>query len=310
MEMAMNTRKSPRRREDQCRAGRVQVATASWPLHAAALAGVLLLAACNSGGSGGGPVAPGADEPMTPVAMSSAAVLVSGLHFDYALARADSVPVAEAGSVGLDCPTVGCGAGDLRELAGRDGTGMRAGFATVTGASGGPPLTEVFSEASATVSEASFTRYGFWGEHGYAAVEIGTGALSASADGQRWNGTFLAAHAWAAGEPSRTNPAGVGSAVWRGIAGAARTRDFAHLEGTVELRVTDLSRPLVEVDISLDGIDDPLRWAALPPAHGRFTAGALGRNYLAGRFHGDGHEEAWGVFDTGAYAGAFGAKRE
>ncbi len=29
-----------------------------------------------------------------------------------------------------------------------------------------------------------------------------------------------------------------------------------------------------------------------------------------GRFHGPGHEEAWGVFDTGAFVGAFGARRQ
>lgn len=304
MEMAMNLRKSPRRRGDPCRAGRVQVATAPWPWRAAALAGVLLLAACNGGGSAGGP--------MTPVDMPSAAALVSGLHFDYTLTRADSAPVAEAGSVGLDCPAVGCVAGDLRELAGGDGTGMRAGFATVTGTTGGPPLTEIFSEASATVSEASFRRYGFWGEHGYAAVEIGTGALSASADGQRRSGTFLAAHAWAAGEPSGTNPAGTGSAIWRGIAEAARTRDFARLPGTAELRIADLSRPRLDVDVDLDdgGAGVALEWRGMRLSDGAFAQGTLGTDRLSGRLHGPGHEEAWGAFDTGAYAGAFGAKRE
>ena len=31
---------------------------------------------------------------------------------------------------------------------------------------------------------------------------------------------------------------------------------------------------------------------------------------MAGNFHGSAHEEAYGVFDTGAYVGAFGAMRQ
>ena len=48
----------------------------------------------------------------------------------------------------------------------------------------------------------------------------------------------------------------------------------------------------------------------MQPADGGFRAGAAGTDYLEGRFHGPGHEEAWGVFDTDAYVGAFGAKRQ
>ena len=158
-----------------------------------------------------------------------------------------------------DCP-----ADDLRALAGRDGTGMRDGFATATGTTGGPPLTRTFAGASATVTGAAFTRYGFWGKYGYAAVEIGTGGLSASAEGQTWTGSFTAAHAWAAGEPSGTNPAGTGSAAWRGM----------------------------------------------PLSAGAFDKGTAGTDRQSGRFHGPGHAEAFGTFDTGAYVGAFGAKRQ
>ena len=99
-------------------------------------------------------------------------------------------------------------------------------------APGGPPLTETFAGASATVGEVSFTRHGFWGVHGYAAVETGAGALTAEEGGLTWSGRFRAAHAWAGGEPAGTNPAGAGSATWRGIAEAVRTRDFACLPGT------------------------------------------------------------------------------
>ena len=50
-------------------------------------------------------------------------------------------------------------------------------------------------------------------------------------------------------------------------------------------------------------------WADMPLAGGRFTAGTAGADYLGGHFHGPAHEEAWGVFDTADYIGAFGAKR-
>ena len=222
-------------------------------------------------------------------------------------------PISETGSVTLSCPGAGCAADDLRALAGDDGTGTRDGFGTVTGTTGGPPLTEAFAGASATVTGASFTRYGFWGRYGYAAVEIGTGELSAEADGQRWNGTFKAAHAWTAGaNPSGTNPSGTGSAAWRGIAEAARTADFARLPGTAELRIADLARPRVDVGIDLDdgGAGIELRWTGMEPAGGGFGQGAAGADRIDGRFHGPGHAEAFGTFDTGAYVGAFGAKRK
>lgn len=41
----------------------------------------------------------------------------------------------------------------------------------------------------------------------------------------------------------------------------------------------------------------------------RRNTGAAGTDRIDGRFHGPGHGEAFGTFDTGAYVGAFGAKR-
>ena len=281
------------------------------PVLAGALAGALALAAC---GGGGGTKPPGDGPP--PAAEPAAAPLVTGLSFDYALERAGAEPIEETGSTPLGCPVPGargdCPADDLRALAGRDGTGMRDGFATATGTTGGPPLTRTFAWASATVTGAAFRRYGFWGKYGWAAVEIGSGMLSAEADGQIWIGSFMAAHAWAAGEASGTNPAGTGEATWSGIAEAARTRDFARLPGTAELRIADLSRPLIDVDIDLDDGGDgvALEWRGMPLSAGVFGKGTAGTDRLDGRFHGPGHEEAFGTFDTGAYVGAFGAKRK
>ncbi len=152
-----------------------------------------LLSACGGGGGGGTPppVVPGDPPPGGPPAPVAAAPLATGLYFDYTLERGGGEPIEEAGSVGLGCPGAGCPAEDLRELAGREGTGMRGGFATAAGTTGGPPLTRAFAGASATVSDAVFRRYGFWGEHGYAAVEIGAGDLSATAEGRTWSGTLL-----------------------------------------------------------------------------------------------------------------------
>ena len=48
----------------------------------------------------------------------------------------------------------------------------------------------------------------------------------------------------------------------------------------------------------------------MPFVGGRFATGAAGTDYIAGDFHGPDHEEVWGVLDTGAYVGAFGARRE
>ncbi len=290
-------------------------------LRAAALAAALALAACGGGGgspSGDGPQPPvtgpqpPVTEPRPPAAGSSAAQVVSWLHFGYTLERDGALSIEEDGSVPLSCPAAGCAASDLRDLSDTGGAGTRDGFGTVTRTTGGPPLTRVFSGASATVSNASFTRYGFWGEHGYAAVEIGAGTLAAEADGQLWSGRFDAAYAWAAGEASGTSPAGTGSATWRGIAEAARTADFARLTGTAELRIADLSRPLVDVDIDLDdgGAGVALRWIGMTPSDGGFGKGTAGTDRIDGHFHGPAHEEAWGVFDTGAYVGAFGAKRQ
>ena len=283
---------------------------------AAALACALTLAACGGGNTSAPPSTrpPETRPPDTqppPAAGEPAAPLVSGLYFDYELTRAGEEPIGETGSTPLGCPGAGCPAEDLRALAGRAGTGMRAGFATASGATGGPPLTRAFAGASATVTGAEFTRHGFWGVHGYAAVEIGTGDLSASAGGRTWTGTFRAAHAWAGGEPSGTNPAGTGGATWSGIAEAARTRDFARLPGTAELRIADLARPLVDVDVDLDdgGAGVALEWRGMRLSGGAFAKGAPGTDRLSGRFHGPGHEEAFGAFDTGAYVGAFGAKR-
>ena len=43
---------------------------------------------------------------------------------------------------------------------------------------------------------------------------------------------------------------------------------------------------------------------------GFFEKGTAGDDFIEGRSYGPDHEEAWGVFDTCDYVGAFGAKKE
>ena len=85
---------------------------------------------------------------------------------------------------------------------------------------------------------------------------------------------------------------------------------FKRHAGTATVTIADLSRPRVGVAIEVPGQSIGARWADMPLNDGSFASGTAGRGWLAGNFHGPGHEEAWGVFDTADHLGAFGAKRE
>ena len=65
----------------------------------------------------------------------------------------------------------------------------------------------------------------------------------------------------------------------------------------------------VEIDVPGFAIDSPA-WSDMPLANGRYAVGTAGLDYLAGDFHGPDHEETYGVFDTGAHMGVFGAMRD
>ena len=127
-----------------------------------------------------------------------------------------------------------------------------------------------------------------------------------------FTGHLSYAFAYVMGDTTGTNPTGTGVATWEGIAEAASLRTFERRLGTATLVIADLSDPRVSVDIDVDNF-------AINPPDGpicrsptvAFTFGTVADgNYLAGNFHGSGHEEAYGVFDTEAYTGAFGAKRD
>ncbi|MDE0057679.1 MAG: hypothetical protein OXI22_24315 [Defluviicoccus sp.] len=157
----------------------------------------------------------------------------------------------------------------------------------------------------------SVSGYGFWGEHGWASVQIGDGPWAGTEDGVSFTGNFRWAEAYAAGDASGSNPAGLGSATWTGIAEAASTETFRRHQGTATLTIADLSRPRVDADIVIGGasIASPA-WSGMALADGRYETGTAGTDRIQGDFYGPNHGETYGIFDTDAYVGAFGARRE
>ena len=66
-----------------------------------------------------------------------------------------------------------------------------------------------------------------------------------------------------------------------------------------------------EIDLDKnDGNTAELRWPDISLTNNRFSQGSAGDHHIHGRFHGQDHSEAWGIFHTNAYVGAFGAKRQ
>ena len=251
---------------------------------------------------------------------------MTGSHVRWSLSGGEEggeEMIEDAYVEGVSCRGGRCVAADgtetaVRDLSGPGGidpdgaratVGERGGFDTVT-AGGAFGITETLPGLSLTVTP-EVTSWGFWGEHGFAAVALGTGTLSVEIDGTAFSGNFSTAQAYAAGDAADTNPAGMGGATWTGIAEAVSTGTFRRFTGAATVTIADLSRPRVDVGIDLDdgGVDRPLRWTDLPLADGGFTGGTAGTDWIGGSFHGPGHEEAWGVFDTTSHIGAFGARR-
>ena len=138
-------------------------------------------------------------------------------------------------------------------------------------------------------------------------MEIISGSLGDDAFSLGMSG----ATAYVFGDRNPTNPGGTGSATWSGPAEAASTRTFERREGKATLTIPDLALPRIGAEIEVDGNDiSKPSWKDMALSRGRFTAGTAGQDYMAGNFHGADHEEAYGVFDTGAYVGAFGAMRQ
>ena len=300
---------------------------------AAVAAVALTLAAC--GGGGGGPGSPmpgegGGDVTTDPKAVALGAIvgrtdtlLFTSVHSSWSAtlggesveaASADAMTCAGASCTGADGMAIAAGeTAVVAAVAGRgpdEATlGSRDGFDTAT-AKDRFEIREQLGGVTVTAS-ADAAIYGYWGEHGFAALTLGAGRLSGQAEGAPFTGEFGIASAYAAGEASGSNPAGVGSATWRGLAEAARKDTFERLQGTATVTIADLTQPRVGVTIDVPGhaIDAP-GWADMGLEEGRFASGSAGTDRLSGSFHGPGHEEAWGVFDTTGHVGSFGARRQ
>ena len=289
------------------------------------LLAALALGGCGGGGGGGGSPGPGPGAGPSPGPLLERAdtLLQSGSHARWSLSPAAGgvgETITDSLVAGVTCAEARCVAADgtvttARDLLGSSASadaaettvGRRGGFDTAE-TRGAFEVSETLPGLALTVSP-EVTAYGFWGVHGFAALALGTGALSAQIDGTSFSGDFSLAQAWTAGDAAGTNPAGTGRATWTGIAEASPTGAFGRQIGTATVTIADLSRPRVDVGIVLDGAPSPLRWADIPLAGGGFRSGTAGTDYLEGNFHGPGHEEAWGVFDTADWLGAFGAKR-
>ena len=303
-------------------------------LTAALVAVTLALGACG-GGSGGGPSTPGDGMPpggdgSDPVAGGLPGLierfdtlLSSAVHSRWSV-TAEGETITGGSAEAMTCAGAQCTAADgtatlagdlaLPQAAARlrpddAARGTRGGFDTVT-STGSSEIEEAVSGVTVTASP-EVTSYGFWGAHGFAALTLGSGTLSGTAEGVAFSGTFGLASAWAAGDASGSNPAGTGSATWRGIAEAAPKDTFERLQGTATVTIADLSQPRVGVAIDVPGHDiGAPGWADMALDEGRFSTGSVGTDRLSGGFYGPAHEEAWGMFDTTGHVGAFGARRE
>ncbi len=297
-------------------------------LTAALAAATLTLGACGGGG-GMPPDSPRLSDSADPrvarlggLLEDADALRMSSLHGRYSLA-AGTETIADSYVAAVSCSGARCVAadgtatavGDLLGLnAGADletieaALDMRGGFDTAT-TSGSFENTETLPDLTLTVSP-EVTSYAFWGEYGYAALVLGAGPIAAEIDGTAFSGAFALAQAYVAGDATGTNPAGMGSATWTGITEASPTGAFERLMGRATVRIADLSQPRVSVAIDVPGhaIGAP-GWADMALTGGGFASGTAGTDHLSGAFHGPAHEEAYGVFDTADYIGAFGAKR-
>lgn len=303
---------------------------------AALTAAALALAACGGGGGGspspGTPPGTGTPGPVAPPAAGSPGgilgdadtLVMTALHTRWSLAGAGEPAIEDSDVLPVTCAGATCtddrdgtattaaelsaayrGAGSGAAGA---ATGARGGFGTVT-TDGSLEFAETRDGVALDVS-AGAESWGFWGAHGMAALSLGGGPVAATVDGTAYSGGFSMAQAWAAGDATGRNPSGAGSATWTGIAEASPKGTFRRLRGTARVTIPDLSRPRVGVEIDVPGQDiGAPGWADMAVEGGRFDSGDAGTDYLAGSFHGPGHAEAWGVFDTKGHLGAFGARR-
>ena len=291
-----------------------------------------LLTACGGGGGGTNNLADATDPELTRlkgIVERADSLLVPSIHVRLTATILD-VPVSESQTLALSCDGASCVGEDGEEAdllgevtdtvfeAASATIGTRSGFDTATfgdrieASERDLPLDalDIDDEDVDFSINLNADAYGLWGEHGAAVVALFTGPFSVQVEGESASGEIAAATAFAFGNDSATNPSGLGSATWEGIAEGASTRTYERRPGTATVTIADLSRPRVGIAVSLAGHSiAPESWADMPLAAGRYGTGAVGRDFVSGKFHGASHEETYGVFDTGAWVGAFGAKR-
>ena len=294
----------------------------------AAALGILFLCACGGGGGGGGDeFAQLRSDPsivrLGGILERADTLLIPSAHLDYSLTAqgqpargrlADSFTCAGPRCVGnnsgtvftvteLTDPSIDIGV-TLTEVT----LGSRGGFDTFA-ASADTDLSDAIPGITITDGPSAYS-YGLWGQYGAVLLQILDGPMSGQIQGVSFTGDIKTATVYAVGDAAGTNPAGMGNATWSGIAEAASTSTFERREGTATLTIADLSQPRVGVDINITGFDiNQTGWADIPLTNGRFATGRVGSDRMEGQFYGPSHGEAYGVFDTGAYVGGFGAKR-
>ena len=301
---------------------------------ASSIAVPLIVAAC--GGGGGSPTISDAERDrllsdprfvrLEGILERADTLLVPSFHLHYSLS-AQGETINDRLIQDMYCARLRCRAEDGTEISVYDlidpevdvdlteiSFGSRDEFDTVA-ARGSFDITD--SVPGVTVTSApTVVSYGFWGEYGFATTEIGAGRLSGRVEGISFGGDVGLAAAYSVGDATGTNPTGMGGANWTGIAEAVATLTLKRRQGTATITIPDLSRSRssrVSVDITLSGNSiSPPSWSNMRLVRGRFASGERrnSTDYLEGNFHGPNHEETYGVFDTGNYIGAFGAKRD
>ena len=188
--------------------------------------------------------------------------------------------------------------------------GERGGFHTLYFESSGGLSESLVAPDDDDDVTATGSGYGLWAKHGFASTFIVDVSMSYVEDGDLYQVTVDGAFSLAAGNATGSNPADMGSATWRGISEAVSTASFERRYGTATIRIPDLAQPSVDVDITVAGREiGSASWGSIPLRDGRYEIGIGGRDYVVGDFYGPAHQETYGVFDTGAYVGAFGASR-
>lgn len=284
-----------------------------------------VLVACGGGGGGSPPLTDSELEQleMDPRIAQRAAIveraetlLLSSRHLDYIL-RGNGRTVQDKTEVSYSCNGSRCRGSDYTVVTIDDdffNNGIDATAVSIGGRGGfNTAVVDFRYDLPRTESGVTFTRfpdpkaYGLWGEYGYAAVQIDSGQISGRVDGISFNGEGNGTAAYVLGTATGSNPSGVGSATWRGIAEAASTRTFRRHSGTATVFIANLSRPRVSVAIDIPGFISE-SWSGIRVTSGRYSAGTAGYDHLVGDFFGPDHGETYGIFDTGRYVGTYGAK--